>query len=41
MGESFKLHAQALTGFEDSLMAQEKAHAVPTMAPHGFAVAAY
>ncbi|KAL1304192.1 hypothetical protein AAFC00_000615 [Neodothiora populina] len=41
MGESFKLHAQALTGFEDAVVAQGKAHAAPAVASHSFAVAAY
>lgn len=42
MGESFKLHAQALTGYEDAVMAQAQAHSLPaTMTSHNFAVAAY
>jgi len=41
MGESFKLHSQSLTGYEDAMMAQAQSHALPTMASHGLAVAAY
>lgn len=41
MGESFKLHAQALAGYEEALLAQEQAHAAPTIASHNLAVAAY
>lgn len=42
MGESFKLHAQALTGYEDAVQASSQARPLPAMASHpGFAVAAY
>ena len=41
MGESFKLHAQALSGYEEALLAQEQAHSAPTMTSHNLAVAAY
>ncbi|GAB7347082.1 hypothetical protein MBLNU459_g3213t1 [Dothideomycetes sp. NU459] len=40
MGESFKLHAQALTGYEDAIHAQAQATAT-SMAHHSVAVAAY
>ncbi|KAG9734488.1 hypothetical protein KCU59_g10849, partial [Aureobasidium melanogenum] len=41
MGESFKLHAQALSGYEEAMLAQEQAHSAPTMTSHNLAVAAY
>lgn len=46
MGESFKLHSQALIGYEDALMAEaeaERMHISPdaTIAPHAAEVAAY
>lgn len=46
MGESFKLHSQALIGYEDALMAEaeaERMHSSPdaTIAPHAAEVAAY
>jgi hypothetical protein len=41
MGESFKLHAQALAGYEEALLAQEQSHSTPTMTAHNLAVAAY
>lgn len=42
MGESFKLHAQALVGYEDAVMA-EQANGTPVqpMAPHAAEIAAY
>jgi len=42
MGESFKLHSQALIGYEDALMA-EQPHSSPsvTIAPHAAEVTAY
>lgn len=43
MGESFKLHSQALVGYEDALMAEQQ-HSIPenpTIAPHAAEVAAY
>ncbi|KAK6393495.1 hypothetical protein LTR65_002367 [Meristemomyces frigidus] len=42
MGESFKLHAQALVGYEDAVMAeQNNGTPVTQMAPHAAEVAAY
>lgn len=46
MGESFKLHSQALIGYEDALMAEaeaERMHSSPdaTIPPHAAEVAAY
>ncbi|THY27293.1 hypothetical protein D6D01_04159 [Aureobasidium pullulans] len=41
MGESFKLHAQALAGYEEAMLAQEQAHSAPSMTSHNLAVAAY
>jgi hypothetical protein len=42
MGESFKLHAQALIGYEDALLAEQaNATPVPVIAPHATEVAAY
>lgn len=44
MGESFKLHAQALIGtdFEDTMMTeQSNGSTVPTLALHATEVAAY
>ena len=42
MGESFKLHAQALIGYEDAMMAEHNAGTpTPQMAPHATEVAAY
>lgn len=41
MGESFKLHAQALTGYEDALLSQETGSHNHLMPMHGAAVAAY
>lgn len=44
MGESFKLHAQALIGYEDALEAEQAANAASAasaMAPHPPEVAAY
>ena len=49
MGQSFKLHAQSLTGYEDAAMSQSQAHSLPAMTSHGhghghghgLAVAAY
>ncbi|KAK5115861.1 hypothetical protein LTR85_009455 [Meristemomyces frigidus] len=43
MGESFKLHAQALVGYEDAVMAEQQHNGtpVPQMAPHAAEVAAY
>ena len=43
MGESFKLHSQALIGYEDALMAEaEQANGMPpTIAPHATEVTAY
>ncbi|CAD0030948.1 unnamed protein product [Aureobasidium pullulans] len=41
MGESFKLHAQALAGYEEAMLAQEQAHSAPAMTSHNLAVAAY
>ena len=42
MGESFKLHSHALTGYEDAVMA-EQPHSTPDAmpAPHAAEVAAY
>lgn len=46
MGESFKLHAQALIGYEDAVMAEAEAERLrsspdATIAPHAAEVAAY
>lgn len=41
MGESFKLHAQALTGYEDAVLQETRNSPTPTMAPHTVEVAAY
>lgn len=42
MGESFKLHAQALTGYEDAIQAQSQSRLLPAMTSRPvFAVAAY
>lgn len=42
MGESFKLHAQALIGYEDAVMGQQRnGTPEPTMAPHAAEVTAY
>lgn len=44
MGESFKLHAHALHGFEDSIVAgaeQSQEPPVQTLAPHATEVTAY
>ena len=46
MGESFKLHAQALIGYEDAVMAEAEAERMrsspdATIAPHAAEVAAY
>lgn len=45
MGESFKLHSQALIGYEDAMMTAEaeRMHSSPdaTIAPHAAEVAAY
>ena len=42
MGESFKLHSQALAGYEDALLAgQQNGTPEPTLAPHAAEVAAY
>lgn len=44
MGESFKLHAQALIGYEDAIMAeaeQNNGTPVPAIAPHASEVTAY
>ncbi|WPH01931.1 Hypothetical protein R9X50_00478500 [Acrodontium crateriforme] len=43
MGESFKLHAQALIGYEDALMAEHNSSntPMPTLAAHTTEVAAY
>ena len=42
MGESFKLHSHALTGYEDAMMA-EQPHGTPDPmpAPHAATIAAY
>lgn len=42
MGESFKLHSQALAGYEDAIMAeQQAAEPAPTIVPHAAEVAAF
>lgn len=46
MGESFKLHSQALIGYEDAVMAEQQQHngsITPTgvLAPHATEVTAY
>lgn len=42
MGESFKLHSQALIGYEDSMSAEHNQGATtPQLAPHNTEVAAY
>ncbi|KAK4505208.1 hypothetical protein PRZ48_003171 [Zasmidium cellare] len=41
MGESFKLHSQALIGYEDALMAEQQNGTPPTIAPHATEVTAY
>lgn len=42
MGESFKLHSQALAGYEDAIMTgQQNGTPEPAMAPHAAEVAAY
>ena len=42
MGESFKLHSHALTGYEDSMMTEQPQGTPDAMpAPHAAAVAAY
>jgi len=42
MGESFKLHAQALVGYEDAMVTQQSnGTPMPSMAPHAAEVAAY
>lgn len=41
MGESFKLHSQALIGYEDALMAEQNNGTPPTIAPHATEVTAY
>jgi hypothetical protein len=46
MGESFKLHSQALIGYEDAMMAEAEAERMrsspdATIAPHAAEVAAY
>jgi hypothetical protein len=42
MGESFKLHSHALTGYEDAMMAEQpQGTPDPMPAPHAAAVAAY
>lgn len=42
MGESFKLHAQALVGYEDAVMAEQHTGTpVTQMTPHAAEVAAY
>lgn len=46
MGESFKLHSQALIGYEDAVMAEAEAERMrsspdATIAPHAAEVAAY
>jgi hypothetical protein len=42
MGESFKLHSHALTGYEDSMMAEQpQGTPEPMPAPHAAEVAAY
>lgn len=43
MGESFKLHSQALIGYEDAVMAEQHNGSItPTvLAPHATEVTAY
>ncbi|KAF2157384.1 hypothetical protein K461DRAFT_284022 [Myriangium duriaei CBS 260.36] len=41
MGESFKIHAKALSGYEDALVAQSQAQQAPMAPQHTLAVAAY
>ena len=42
MGESFKLHSQALIGYEDAMMAEHNNDSPsPALAPHATEVAAY
>ncbi|KAF2719806.1 hypothetical protein K431DRAFT_295791 [Polychaeton citri CBS 116435] len=42
MGESFKLHSHALSGYEDAIMqAEQSGTPQPTIAPHAAEVAAY
>lgn len=41
MGESFKLHSQALIGYEDALMAEQANNSPPVIAPHATEVTAY
>ncbi|KAF2225739.1 fungal-specific transcription factor domain-containing protein [Elsinoe ampelina] len=41
MGESFKLHAQALSGYEDAMLAGAQEQQAPMAAHHNLAVAAY
>jgi len=41
MGESFKLHSQALIGYEDALMADQANASPPVIAPHATEVTAY
>lgn len=41
MGESFKLHSQALNGYENSMVDNHSGPADPLAAPHAQQVAAY
>ncbi|GAM86406.1 hypothetical protein ANO11243_044200 [Dothideomycetidae sp. 11243] len=41
MGESFKIHAKALSGYEDALLAEAQAQDAPMAPQHTLAVAAY